>query len=592
MLAIKINNTFLDLPADMSLELERNNPFLTDDIQGEFSLGLTLKYSETNYRLLQYIGNFYKKNNKYTVDAQLYDNGSFRYGGKLVINQHQSNMNNVESTVWTGFFTMGSASFLQEIQDVLLQDVDLGGVRTFNFTGYNATDGSGGFFQHVHSARVPNALPYTFYPIHNIKWFGNDDYDGNKFMNALATNGSNNFFGKPDNMGNVYYSNAASFCPAIYLSFLLERIFKNFGWQLSGDMLNDTGYQKLTIPSFQAIKWINFVDVLAAWLYDPMPVIKFDLADHVPQDITIGSFLINLKNRFGWYFDFDSNSQTAYIRANKNLVGGTVKDWTKFVQADYLAEYQDNQKVYSLINNIDSNDTLPITKNIDESNLTRVSKFSALPAAGKAYEGNIYFALFENNYYVCEYNTTTSIWQWNIYANNIGDYTPTDNNDAIESDISTMPVALRTTSGTVKALVPVCAQTGNYWNSKAGQQSFAVRFLFYHGMWPDTNGVPYPYASCHNMAITGTPTGEWVIPYRHQFASVNDGSYDYWWQAWLILLSIQDFRTFTLQLPVMELKKFNFSDTIYINNVSFIVRSIKELLPYKGMVEMKMKRIY
>lgn len=596
MLAIKVNNAFLDLPADMSLELERNNPFLSEDIQGEFSLGLTLKYSEKNYSLLQYIGNFYKKNIKYTLDAQLYDNGSFRYAGKLVITQHQTNMNNVESTVWTGFFTIGAASFQQEIENVLLQDIDLGGDRTFNWTTFDADDRTNGFFQHVHAARIPNAFPYTFYPIFNDDWFGDIGVSAAKFMNSLATDGTNHFFGESLPLSATQlYGNYGSFCPAIYLSFLLDKIFQNYGWQLSGEVVNDIGYQKLTIPSFQAIKWVDYSNILIAEYFSPMPVIIFDLADHVPQDLTVGALLINIKNRLGWYFDFDSNTKTAYLRANKNLVGTPVKDWTNFVLADYAAEYTDPEKVYSLVNNIDSADTYPLVKIIDESAIAgRVSSFSTLPAASITYSGLIYFAFFENNYYVCEYNATSTLYEWNIYSNNVGDYVPAGSKDAIESEISTMPVALRgIITGGAKALVPVCHQVGNYWQSVVGYQPFGIRFLFYHGMYPDTTGIKYPYASCHNLAISGTPpTGSWSLPYRHQYAFTNDGSYDYWWQKWLALLGIQDTRTFTLQLPVTELKKFTFNDTIFINNVYFLVKSVKEVLPYKGMVEMKMKRIY
>jgi len=133
---------------------------------------------------------------------------------------------------------------------------------------------------------------------------------------------------------------------------------------------------------------------------------------------------------------------------------------------------------------------------------------------------------------------------------------------------------------------------GNFWKSKNGKQPWGIRFLFYHGMFADTGGVTYPYASCHNLAISGTPSGEWSLPYRHEYAFTNDGSYDYWWKAWLNLLAVQDFRTFTLALPITELKKFSFSDIIFINNVFFIVQSAKEILPYKELIKMKMKRIY
>jgi len=583
MLAIQVNNEFIDLPAQISLELERNNPFLSDDdIQGQFSLGLTIRYTEKNYRLLQYIGNFYKTNSKYTVDAAIYDAGIFRYAGKLVITQHQSNMNNIEQTVWTGFFTIGSSSFLQSIQDVLLQDVDFGGERTFNYTTSDPDDGSGGFWQHIHAAVVPDAFPYCFYPINNEGWA--PDYISLKWMNP--------FLADTQEFDSIF--NAVTLCPALYLSFVLNKIFENFGWKLSGEILNDTGFKKITIPSFQAINWCTFTRMAQQIVsVNPRPVITFDLADHVPPDVTIGSFLVSLKNRMGWYFEFDSGTKTAYLHGYQKIIDASVKDWTKYVQSNYTSDYTDPAKIYSLVNNIDSSDEFPVLKEIDESAIVRVNSVGDLPSPTAANEDLIGYVFLDNSYYQCQLTPDSDppTFEWVFYAHNIGDYQQQPDFDTtIESDISTMPTLLMLYGTGNSAKVPVCSQPGNF---RSNVSPWAVRFLFYHGMYPSTNGQLYPFASCDNTAISGTdPTGAWVLPYRHEFGVVNDGTYDYWWKDWLRLLSIQDSRTFTLALPVTELKKFSFSDIIFINNVFFVAQSVKEMLPYKDLIEMKMKRIY
>ena len=591
MLAIKVNNEFIDLPADVSLELERNNPFLSDDdIQGEYSLGLTISYTEKNYRLLQFTGNFYKPTQKYIVDAEIYDAGMFRYAGQLVITQHSSNMNNIEQTVWTGFFTIGSAAFLQSIQDVLLEDVDYGGDRSFTWNGADPNSGAGTFWQHIHEARVPNAFPYTFYPIYNDSFAS--DYR-TRWMNKL--NPQNNFEAPIGDMSAyMELGNAISLCPAIYLSYLLQQIFANFGWKLSGEILDDTGFKKITIPSFNSIHWTDYnrrgPDQRLE--YSQSSPIVFDLADHVPPDLSIGSFLVSIKNRKGWWFYFDSNTKTAYLHSYKSNIAAPVKDWTKYVQSTYTADYSDPDKVYSLVNNIDPADDYPVTLNIDESLITRIASRASLPAPGIDYDGQYYFIFNENSYYLCEIDESTSDYAWHFAANNIGDYTPANADTTIESDISTMPGSLIAASSGANILVPQCQVAGNYWHSTLGDQSWGVRFLFYHGMFPDTDGNNYPYASAVNETISGRATGDWSLPYRHQFGAVNDGTYDYWWKEWLKLLSIQDTRTFTLALPVNELRNFSFSDRIFINNVFFTVASAKETLPYKDLIEMKMKRIY
>lgn len=586
MLALQVNNEFIDLPADVSLELERNNPFLSDDdIQGEFSLGLTIRYTEKNFRLLQYTGNFSKGNQKYTIDAAIYDAGIFRYAGKLVVTQHQSNMNDIEQTVWSGFFTIGSASFLQSIQNDLLSDIDLGGERSFNFTSADPSDGSGGFWQHIHETITPNAFPYCFPPISNPDW---SPLPSITWMNEIGQD--------------QHYAvalNAISLCPAIYLSYLLEKLFANYGWKISGGIINDPGYQKIIIPSFQAIKWCTyrvrdnaFIDPVT-----PFPVVTFDLADHVPQDLTIGSFLVSLKNRMGWYFDFDSNTKTAYLNGYQKVMSGAVKDWTKYVQASYTADYSDAPKVYELVNNIDSSDTFPVIMDIDESEISRVNTVADLPPASADNEGDIAYVFAEDEYFQSQALTDTDDqYSWIFYSHNIGNYSPDPDadNTPIESDISTMPTLLTAWfTGTDKAKVPVCNQPGNYFKA-ASETSWAIRFLFYHGLCAATNGLLYPFASSDNITSNGDTVGTtpWSLPYRHEYGVLNDGTYDYWWKAWLRMLSIQDTRTFTLALPVTVLRQFSFGDRIFINNVFFVVASAKETLPYKDLIEMKMKRIY
>jgi len=131
--------------------------------------------------------------------------------------------------------------------------------------------------------------------------------------------------------------------------------------------------------------------------------------------------------------------KTAYLRSDKSLIEGAVKDWTDFVQSAYTAEYQDIAKIYSLINNIDQSDYFPVVKNVDETGLLRVANVAALPAASDVYDGSYAYALSENNFYLCQPDETTNVYKWIFYAHNIGDYSPANADTPIESDISTMP---------------------------------------------------------------------------------------------------------------------------------------------------------
>lgn len=399
MLAIKINSEFLDLPADTGMEMNRNSPFLNEDIEGEYSLGLTIRYTDKNFRLLSYYGNFYRQHQKLSIDASLYDNGLFRYAGKLVITQHSANMNNPAETTWNGFFTIGSASFFQEIKDVRMQDINYGGIRSFPWTGNIYNDGSNGFWQHLHAARSPNLYPYTFYPIKNEGW---SDEHNVRWMNRLDP--GNTFYSYTTGETDLFNSNVISITPSIYYSFILEKIFTQYGWTISGDVLSDPGFIKATMPSFKAIHWADFkkIPFPANGYFFTFPAnVTFDLADHVPQDVTVGSFIANLKNRFGWYFDFDSSSKTAYLRSNKSLITAGVKDWTQYTLAKYSSEYQDGTKTYSLVNNIDPADTFPVLPVIKYNTLqVPAASEATLPANAGYADGDIIYALLENQYYI------------------------------------------------------------------------------------------------------------------------------------------------------------------------------------------------
>lgn len=142
------------------------------------------------------------------------------------------------------------------------------------------------------------------------------------------------------------------------------------------------------------------------------------------------------------------------------------------------------------------------------------------------------------------------------------------------------------------ALFPACNQPGN-WAQNNATNSWGIRILFYFGMQPDQQGTNYPYASCTNRNTQNMVMPiPWALPYKHNFGAANDGTYEYWFKEWLKLLAIQDTRTMQLDLPITELKKFSFSDMIVINNVWFLIQSFKEVLPYQGRIEARMKRIY
>lgn len=581
MIAFKINNEFVELAPDAGIELQRSNPFIGDDVEGEFSLPVSIRYSDKNYRILNYSGNFYKKHAKYSVGADLYENGLFRYSGTLSITQHESDISNLNETKWTGVFTTGVASFLQQVGDVLLQDINYGPDISYPWTGADSADGSNGFWQHIHQARTPNLFPYVFYPIKNkgydedlkVTWC-NKLSPSNKFEVAVVDQGSGVFI----------YGNPSGICPAIYLSFILQKIFAHFGWKLEGDLLSDTQFQKITLPSLRGIDWLNFFSRPLKLFTNRNPVV-WNLQDFVPRDISVSAFLVGLRNRFGWGMDFNSTTKTAVFKTNKQRAKSAVKDWTRFVNKSYSSQYTDQSKTYALVNNIGSEDTYPVIMSVPNEYNT-VLKKSDLPSPDESTMDKFTLILTLNAFYQGAMDETGYIWKF--YSDNIGDYRPANATDEITSDIATMAMSEQVTHGSVTALVPTCNIKGSL--PKSVPSTWGCRMLFYHGFRNDSAGVGYPFASPHNFDQGGADLGgNWVMPFEGYGVKAAAA---YWWHDWLTFLQVQDTRTFVLSLPVTELKKFNWVDLIFINNVVFMVTQVTEKLPYSGLVNMKMKAIY
>jgi hypothetical protein len=601
MLGIKVNNIFLDIPSSVVMELQRNNPFIgTDEIAPEYSLPISINYTEKNYKALGFTGNWYKQNKKYSVDAELYDGENFRYNGKLVIINHSGSITNAPSLIWNATFYVNSSSFLQTVSNVLLRDIDLGGDQSYPWTTYVHDDESGGFWQHIHDAREPNKFPYTFYPIKNSKWRAaedgwNADYAG--WMNRLNDDGNFQF----DDDGFLSRPNIYNIVPMIYVRHILERIAAHNGWTLAGELLNDDGFNKLTQVGVSAIEWIkrrlDYVLVPSPtkfYEYTEKTTVVFNLQDFVPQLITIEQYLLNLRNRFGWKITFDTKTKTLNLNTLKSTVAGKSKNWTKYVQNPYTSDYKEVSNTYSLINNIDSDDTFPLGANINSiSNLLdSVADSSSLPDPSTTDDGAVCYAFKENTYYINEYSDTINAYQWNILSHNIGNYEISQAKYTYTSEFSTMPTIPQLIRTDVYGLIPTCEKQGNH-PTFTDYTDWGVRLLFYHGMVNDGEDQPYPYASCHSSDYAGnSDLTPWSIPYKREHDGINNGVHDYFFKEFLTYIQSDDIRTIRFNLPVFELVNFDWNDRLRIYDTEYVAESYKDIIPYNGVVEFKLKRVY
>lgn len=594
MLGIFVGNVFLDLSPGTKAQLERSSPFFAkDSLADEYSLPFTFPYSPRNAQALGLQNHFYTRRLKKRVPARLFDNNNFSYSGELVIESADLNVNDVTKSSISGYFLTGASSFFSLIKNKKLQELTLGGVRSFAWTNNDPLSSNKGFWQHIHET-LPGTMPYSFAPIRNEKWSGNSDEGSEDWMNGL------------NNLGQIDYNgNFNSLAPQISLKYVLEQVFKEHGWVFDYSQMQDLHWESLFMPSFYAVTWQKIIQTAVAPYFDyaPLPTINLNLQNHVPPDYPIANFIIDLRNRYNWGFDFDSSNRTCKMFALKNLANGKRKDWSAYMNPRQRSDFSEDLKVFSFRTTVDGADAL--SSQPDFAKIQKgepVLNFSELPAPVEANFNVVVYCYFENQFFQCRYNEVDLNYEWALYADNIYDYEPDGHNEEISSAISTMPVyrTLYRTNGLTDyyGLFPLCEQEGN-WEGKAGEFiRWGMRLLFHRGLVWEANStglqgqIQYPYLTSVPFTITQTePDFRWSNVLKHDFEGKALGIVDYWFRDTLKYLEQSEVMSGILNLPRQELMNFSWSDVILLRNIPYIVQKIREVIPYKNTVEAELRRI-
>lgn len=603
MIGIEINNEFLDLPATIQLEIVRNSPYLNnDEIEGEYALPIAIPYSDNNYKILSYTGNHYKTHTKEIINATLIVNGSVKYPGTLVIDGWEKNNNNPKSLSTKGIFTFSISSFFQQIKDKKLTDLTLGGTRTFSWTTNNPYDASNGFWQHLHSiAATPG--DYTFVPIYNEGYGtipGNIIIPSHKkmvWMNKLDMDNQTQLYF-------AYHKNAVTLTPSIKLNYVIKQLFEQFGWDIDGDIFSDSTFNKLYLQSFKAVYWCNYSTTSGALITSPLSTININLGEHMPPDYSIQNFIIDLKNRYGLAFIFDIATKKCSVKFLKNIANNATSiDLTKYAGAGVKSKFDKKIRVVGLQNNIDGADSYPTPLNAANlPTIPAVLNTAALPAVAGYDEGTFCYVFLNNSYYEIVTNDAGTK-EWQIAGDNIGDYLPIGYTETLDTNISTIPstyIKYRTMFGFTDyyGFFPTCNQLGNWYQNKE-DNPFGLRTILCYGLQNDvkedgTNAgsVGYPYASAHSTDNFGNELTTWSNVYERQYSTINNGIYKTWFTEWIKFYKQIDERTYVLKLPFYMLQGIFWENIIIIHNVQFLIKKMKYILPYTGMVEVELLKIY
>jgi len=595
MLGIKIANEFLDLTPETIMELEAQNPLLefTEELRGQNSFPLDVRLNEKNLRLLNYAGYIQKPVDYTGVDAIVYDNGLQVSIGKIKIEKIQHNLNRMADGSISIYYLTGSSSFFQDIKDKKLQDIDVGGDRSFPWDGYTYTPGGPGFGDHITDVVNGGAgygisgHDYAFFPVVNKGWPG-----------ALLD---------PDLMNFVFYEdsivkfgadqapyngrNPNRIIPFPYLKYVLVKAVQHVGWDIEGDILDDPDFIKITLINFHAIFWAYVKKSSGSHHIVPNDTITFNLQDNLP-DLTIAEFLIALKNRFGWKYDFDKLTKTIKVRTLTQEISGPIKQFTKYASPVIPKKINQDKKIYALRNQFSTQlgDGQPnfklVTRDAD------VGQIADLPAAAEALYGHVRLVVAENNFYICQQNQGTEAWEWVFFAYNIYDYEPPGANEEITTAATTVGVEYY---NPYLDLIPRIDHEGTWYGSNEDRMAvndWGIILAFYHGLKNNKADQPYPYASSHIYDSKFNQVADWALTFECKKQDGSEvGLYELSWKPMLNILNSNEEFEVTLALPRHEYLNLGFGDRILIDGVKMFISQQKSKVPYKGQVDITAVRI-
>lgn len=582
-LRINIQGNELLLAPGSKLEIEETNPFLqTDDaLQGDFSYPLTVpvKGNEKalNYNhLLQIRGKSDPINNVIVSDDVEF------LSGVLKMDKVNGNINGNTKDNINVYFLPGISSFYQDVLNLTLQDVDYGPDRTFQFDHGNAINDTGLFkhLQEVMNQGTIDTFDYAVYEIYHTNLVNLTSNDSIKIFNLIVANFQGGDAHHPELGSSVHLAVFP------YINYLIQRIFASYNWTVDGFIFDDLDFKKVNLINVQEIH-----PAFSTFGNDVPGQYSFNLKRIVPP-VLITTFLISLKNRFGWWYDFDTARRHCTIRKVRDVFTGDKRvDITNQVNSNFTLTVAASATLYG----VSADEDEPDKTQWDYRGVLAV--FNLLPAASVTYSGQVFFIAARNKYYICEADVN-GVYNWDeLQENDFGiiPVIPTGSTDT-EDTISTnclIPVVRVMASPSIGIPGTMAIPAVSLDDANTTSDSFYVCFA--HGLAPVeenpnlfyTYGSPHPYDLRGNKLTSISLTYEWLEP-----ATGKDlGLYELFWRTFLEKLSAEETIEIITRLTPQQIISFTWDTTYLIQNTEYIVSQRNRNIAYDGFVTLTMIRI-
>jgi hypothetical protein len=584
MIGIKIGGEFLDLQ-NVVLDSQEENPYLQfmEGMKGPFTFPFNLQATDKNMKLLQYAPVLPVRRSKLNIPAVLFEHGITHSRGSLKIDGFDGNLNRVHETTTSWYYTYGVSSFYDLVKDKRLNELDYG-IESHTWTGFSYTDA--GFFAHIHRVfhQQPGSYKYAMFPVKNT-----DDIDPVRSEYWSYYNFPFEKISAPFDTV-IFSESVGRIVPFPYLKNILQTIFTSVGWTLEGAVLSDPNFLKICLLNSYLLSWWP-----SRW--NPAIPVEIDLANHVPN-VAISSFLIGLKNRFGWWYDFDPIKKKCTIHYIGDIFTNRKrKDFTASTGATYSSRTEKQNKIYALQGSLE--DSPPDLSQVKYQGTT--ARRLNLPVANAARLDHCYFVANENAFYYCVGDDTGSSYSWEYLSSNVTAFIP---DGATETITTNCNIPHLVESVVYRAIIPVqgtdfrmIIQEISLPPDNARTDDFYI--TYHHGpknvYWKDgsASAVKYSHASPHNYDAEGNRLQNAVLNWQFvdHVTGQDIGIYTGSWAMLLNALVQNEIATFRLYLPFADMLNLNWIDSVIIKNTEWMIKTKKRLIPYPGFIDCELIRL-
>jgi hypothetical protein len=603
--AIKIGNEYLDLLPGTSFDIEQLNPFLqfSNEIEGEHVLPFGAPATAKNNRLLLNMAVHEVKKEEGNINAVVMVHGLQYCAGFIRFEEAELNAGSPLKGMFSLYFVFALASFWTLAKDKTLQDVE-----------YNEPDVTWPFINDwIQSfANLKNIIKniminqnrinsnYVFSPFVNQSevvdsgdtktMAGNyQTYNsivcrtgpGDELINSIypQTGISGSFFITDDE--DLFLSR---FTPTPYISFLVPKIFSQFGWKIQGAPLLENDYLNETLLH------INFIEIFTAFKEDSKSI-TWQFKKQMPK-LKITDFILGLQNKFGWIFDFDYNNNICTVYYRTDIIDNRTRlNFTGKSSPYYVVRYDKEANVYSLKSR-QSNPPINFKEYTDKGALMY---FYQMPQPSKDNLGWMYFIQTENSFYAC-HRLDKDGFSFEKITDGTYDYIPYGSDKEIVSNACAAG-SMRMQGRTIgDRLVPVWFIWPYINQTDIDNEYFYL--AYYHGLTPVLNNttsdyLEYPYLSAQPYTNTGFRLRNYSLNWLEKdfVTKAEQGLYLRRWKRFLDLVNKKESVTISIRLNMADVFAFNYRNTLIIQNNEYLIVNPKISLPLPPQIEMELLRL-